>query len=221
MAITSSALALAIETFFSARRYEGLPLPRPVHILFGSLPVLVSAPHAVRHPRNGRLKLHEKFTGSLAMLMHHLTGCSAIFAVRTDSSDPNLDPVSPYKDELARLITAQPVAMVLDLHGMKDFYAMDIDLGTMNDTSLLGRGDLVGIFKTTLEKHGIGRVEVNKRFRGDLSVSITRYASQTLGVPAIQVEIARRWRDPRQDPNKFNTLVAALAEYIQTLGEVV
>lgn len=44
----------------------------------GLLPVLISAPHAVRHMRLGRAKASDTFTGTLAVLLNYLSGCSVL-----------------------------------------------------------------------------------------------------------------------------------------------
>ena len=48
--------AIAIEQLFAANDYLGRQANPPVGILKGTTPVIVAAPHAVKHPRSNRLK---------------------------------------------------------------------------------------------------------------------------------------------------------------------
>jgi transposase len=50
----------------------------PFWLSVGELPILLSAPHDVRHIRQRKIKMSDQFTGSIVYLLHKLTGCHAI-----------------------------------------------------------------------------------------------------------------------------------------------
>ncbi|WP_289221445.1 hypothetical protein, partial [Faecalibaculum rodentium] len=104
----------------------------PLLVLPGSIPVLVSAPHAVTHWRDGREKHADLYTGALALWLHAQTGCAVLAAGQSPDADGNHDPasISPYKQELARILQDDPVKVVLDLHGAKASQPFDVELGT-------------------------------------------------------------------------------------------
>jgi len=59
---------------FSVNDYRGLPDASAFSVVEGTLPVVVSAPHAVSQLREGRVKSSEDFTGALALAVAELSG---------------------------------------------------------------------------------------------------------------------------------------------------
>jgi hypothetical protein len=93
--------ALELEKCFSANRYAGATANRPILHTQGAIPVVISAPHAVNHPRHGRMKLADTFTGTLALQLSRQTGAPAFVYAQTTSEDPNYDEGGAYKTALA------------------------------------------------------------------------------------------------------------------------
>src|SRR5690554_6185453 len=84
-------MALSFEKQFSLNNYFG----QNNHQLFqyeeGAIPIIISAPHAVKQVRNGWIKDPDIFTGSLALLLKSLTGCHIIYRTSTGNGDSNRD----------------------------------------------------------------------------------------------------------------------------------
>lgn len=109
-------------TRFSCNSYRGLPDAPAFEIVAGDLPVVVSAPHAVTHEREGRVKPSDDYTGAMALVLAHWTGCHAIVASRFDGCDPNWDPIegSAYKQALVAHVLKAGVRFCLDAwHGVR------------------------------------------------------------------------------------------------------
>jgi len=180
----------------------------------GSLPVLASAPHAVNHYREDRLKVADLYTGTLAMALHASTGCHAIVSSRT-TVDPNWAIGGPYKEEVGRIVRERGIRYVLDLHGSSDARPFDVDLGTMRGVSM-SRAAVSRIRELFLEA-GFERVEIDHSFPATHPGTVTSYAHRELGVQSIQIEIARAYRDPER-PERFLRTVRALEQAVAYLN---
>ncbi|HAG07403.1 MAG: Uncharacterized protein XD69_1042 [Clostridia bacterium 62_21] len=210
--------AIATECeFFAVNGYRGAQGRETVYtVLQGKVPVLVSAPHAVKHLRAGVVepKEEDEYTGTLARLLHALTGCHAIYLASCDL-DPNFYDDCAYKAGLRDLVARNGIELVLDLHGSAIWRTYDIDIGTCHGKALLGRPELAARLVECCKRHGINEVYVDHTFSGCGQPTVTRLVSRNLGVPALQLEINKRWRDPEKHPEQFRALVECLAAYIR------
>ncbi|MEW6229533.1 MAG: hypothetical protein AB1700_15820, partial [Bacillota bacterium] len=106
------------EELFGVNDYQGLPGEKSYVTLTGKVPVLVSAPHSVKHTRRSNTvpKEEDEYTGTLVRLLHELTSCHAIYAASSDL-DANFYDDCPYKAGLGELVIKSNIKLVLDLHG--------------------------------------------------------------------------------------------------------
>jgi hypothetical protein len=123
MAFDTHALAkeaIELEQLFQVNNFQGKETNPSPWVLVGSTPVVISAPHAVVHPRKGQQRENEPYTGPLALQLHATTGASAIIYARTTEEDPNYDEDGPYKEALKKLVREAKYStyFVLDLHGL-------------------------------------------------------------------------------------------------------
>ncbi len=180
----------------------------------GKLPILVSAPHATAHRRRQRIKGEEEFTGALAQFLADTTGVHALFSHYRSTGDPNWDRDSPYKNRLREIVHQNDIRFVLDLHGMSNRYKIGLALGTMNGRSCPEYEPLIlktvknqlqpisqKAAKEFSELHWDHFVLNHSRFTGGLAnYTITRFASQQLGVPALQIELCASARVVERRP---------------------
>ncbi|MFD2796241.1 hypothetical protein ACFS27_21950 [Promicromonospora vindobonensis] len=210
---------LGFEEIFSRDKYEGGPSPWPVsaagsvseptpgllEISGSSRPqVVVTAPHATNHERNGTGKVADRGTGGLAVLLAQVTGCTALIALGTPG-DANYDQDHPLKERLAEL---RPM-VVIDLHGMRSRAESDVDLGT-------GTGTAPPAVVSALDNSDL-RVTVNQVFDAMRPTTVTSFA-QSLGIPAVQVEIGAHLRPPSGEAPALARLVAALIAAVERAG---
>ena len=66
---------------FSRNEYNGTG-SRHFVIRKGRIPVMISAPHAVNHFREGKIKYADMLTGGIAEYLQEQTGCHLICATR-------------------------------------------------------------------------------------------------------------------------------------------
>ncbi|WP_420643286.1 hypothetical protein [Candidatus Leptofilum sp.] len=187
---------------------------RPFAHQAGNLPVLISAPHATVHQRQHRLKREEGFTGALAQLVAETTGAHALYCRYQSADDPNWDAHSPYKRQLQKIVHAHNIQFVLDLHGMSNRHKIGVALGSMNGRSCPNHEPAIvtavakqftqtdeATAASFLRLHWNHFVLNHSRFTGGLANhTVTRFASQTLGIPAVQIELCAAVRVVRKRP---------------------
>lgn len=186
--------------------------------LQGCRPVLLSAPHACTHERDGVVKMAEEFTAAMVMYLAGQVGCHAIFTVDKSVEDPNWVRGGEYKRALRNIVRQHDVRFLIDLHGMTNRYHMGVALGTMHGRSIantdvvspfsdegfvltaandlpvkLSAGDVNPAARSgAAENENWRRLVVDHpRFTGGLrNHTITRYACEELGINSLQVELA-------------------------------
>ncbi len=203
----------------------------------GSIPILISAPHGAAHIRRGSLKEEDEFTAGMTRLLAERTGAHAIYAWRKSTTDPNFDRGAPYKLALREVVNRARIFFVLDLHGCAPDRTFGIALGSMRGRSCPVQ--LPYILKT-FEDHGFSPssrglffLDVDRAFPGsggDHQETVTRYAVDTLGVAALQVELNAYLRVPRRradaardqpfrgDPEMILRTIAALEAVIHAIA---
>ena len=127
---------------FQPNGYRGRTDAPAYELTTGRVPVLVSAPHAVTHIRDGKVKPSEDFTGAIALAVARAAECHALVATRTGEGDPNWDPIekSEYKQALCRHVAEQGIALVLDLHGMVAASDALAAVGSADGATLMAHG---------------------------------------------------------------------------------
>lgn len=243
--MAASSLLAQLQSLETAVAYDRLPEQgAPFRVEVGSVPVLLSAPHAAIHVRDGIEKTEEEYTAAFARYLAKRLDCFAIFATHRSAEDPNWDAQSAYKTRLADLIAAHAIGLVVDVHGMTNRHNIGVAIGTMHGQSIgVDSAELLAPFLSNHFQHiplsqldhltdpSWRRVVLNHpKFTGGLkSHTVTRFASQTLGVPALQIELASAARIVHRSPNRgwpyhyqgdpvgIQHAVAALTELITTL----
>lgn len=175
-------------------------------------PLLVVAPHAVNHhDRFGAPKLADIMTGGLACTLADALGASVIAASRrvphwTDWNSRT----DPFGRALESIVQPDKVTLVIDVHGMLDHHGVDVCVGLgphpgrserlFGDQLMSAMGDL--------------RVTRDRPFSARGPRTVTARA-QSKGIPAVQIEIARRFRDPVLQPEAAAHVLAGLVEMLR------
>lgn len=188
-----------------------------IHYIKGHIPVLVTAPHATAHVRMGKLKRQEFFTGALAVLLHSVTGCHALYAGRLSSLDPNYTDESPFKAKLSELAGRCGLEFLIDIHGTGSERPGDVFPGVgTNGEFLNGRPGSLDELGQAARSNGVslGSTDV---FPASKQRTVTRFSATRLGVPSMQLEINRNLRRPETAPADFIKLVNFLKDFIGCL----
>lgn len=190
----------------------------PFLVLPGKLPLLVSAPHAVRYYRQKKIKMSDQFTGSIVYLLNQLTDCHAIATTKLYGGDPNIDNPCIYKERIAQICSKEKVKFVLDIHGAAREREFDVDFGTNGGKTLLAKIRKLETLDHNFQCFGLFRIS-HDHFVATGPNTITNYVARELGIPAIQIEINKQYRVPAQNPQGFHRLLGALAESVKELAQ--
>lgn len=177
---------------YSANHNDGAGEPDAVHWVdrTDSSRLVVVAPHAVNHHRDGEPKPADLYTGGIAEVLAGRIGASVLTTTGVVS-----DWGETWKgrdDEFTRILHSLPDdAVIVDLHGMDDGSATaNVSIGTGTEKSGLSM-DIAERIDATFD----GDTEINETFTAKSSFTVTRHM-QERGHDALQVELSSSFRDP-------------------------
>jgi hypothetical protein len=183
----------------------------------GTRKILFIAGHATAHKREGNVKPADGGTGALALMLNKMLNVPVLYTTFLSESDPNFEDNNVFKDTLAKILTKIKPIFVIDLHASKSSRPYDIDFGTMNGISFLGRKDLLNKLKSNLKNEGL----INQSgdfFSASENKTITKFVRKK-NVPCIQLEINGNWLSAdKSDLNAQRTaqLLQALFRFTNT-----
>lgn len=214
--INEQAVSIEKVHFYKTDRSVDPRRESPLKYFAGTVPVLISAPHAVRHVRQKKIKKSDEFTGSIAYLLNQVAGCHSLAVAKLYGGDPNVDESCIYKSYLKEICLQNKIKLVIDLHGAAREHDFDVDLGTNKGKSLLGRDKLLEQISEAFIQAGLNKVSYNY-FPAATPNNITNFVARELAIPAVQVEVNRKYRVPAQNPRGFCRLIAVLMELIKII----
>ncbi|MCC5911640.1 MAG: hypothetical protein JJT76_14540 [Clostridiaceae bacterium] len=176
----------------------------------GNIPIIISAPHAVKQIRNGKIKNPEIFTGSLALLLGDITDCHVIYRTFTGNGDSNKDMPCEYKNFLLEKIKEYNLFCLIDLHGLNKKRDLMIDVGTLNGISITE--NIKNIIINSFKEHAVFDVRFDHIFNADRTGTVVRTAWYGVGISSFQLEINGIYRDINytQNWNNFNKIIKSL-----------
>lgn len=221
-----------LETLFSDNQYDGSGKEAFV-IEEGTIPIMISAPHAINQFREGQVKWADMYTGGIARYLHKMTGCHLIYSCMFTETDPNYDEpgTNRYQDAIKDYLSKHQAYILIDLHGAAKKREYAIEMGTApeqnpvpgviyeEDPSLHEYKFIAKRIKEVMEKHfadcDVDRKEVwkNRIFGAGNQNTVTKYISENTSTSCIQLEINGLYRDPG-NVTEFTALVNSLIELI-------
>lgn len=210
----------AIETEKQLDSRKNITIPKDEQwfkIIERNAPIILSAPHSTRPFREGKRRFSDGGgTAALALALGEITNATVIYTTYEGPSDPNYYDDNAYKKELARLVAEKQPLLVLDFHGSSPYRSYDLDIGTMDGSSLLGNEELLLSLLEHLKAEGIFSISYN-RFGAAQHETITKFISAK-GIPAMQLEINATYTSPSAgniEAQRFSRLLQALVRYIK------
>jgi len=180
----------------------------------GNSEILVSAPHATNHVRLSKLKRYEVYTAALSVLLHSSLDTTSVYSNSVTDPDPNYYDKSEYKDVLKDLSHNAKLTFVLDLHGTSETRKEDIYPGVgVNREFLLGNEHILDKLYKSARRYSIKCGSLDK-FTASKQNTVTKFCSQTLGIPSMQMEINKNYRQPQKYPDKFLILFRFLLDFL-------
>ncbi|WP_062386782.1 hypothetical protein [Demequina iriomotensis] len=174
--------------------------------------VVLTAPHGTPHYRAGAMKQADLHTGSLTLLAGEVANVSTVVSA---GARAEWDTWDERDDEFTRHLRdlREPARMLIDIHGMGDHHGPDFCLGTGPRPGALEEL-AVEILRTELEPF---EVAVDAPFDARPHYTVTSLAQRHLGLAGLQIEVAARWRSPRDEAAA--PAVSALAQALTAVDE--
>lgn len=173
-------------------------------IISGTVPILFSAPHAVKQIRNGNVKEEDRLTGTIVEYLCKKTNANGIVRTYNCCDDPNYENVGNslrYKQIILNIIKQNNIKLLIDIHACKDKYGFDFELGTNSGKNINYDNMYLNIFKEELTK--IGKTVIDKKFTAKRPTTVSSFINQNSGIQCIQIEISKKFRRTNIDTFKL------------------
>ena len=166
-------------------------------IISGKIPIILSAPHAVKSYKSGKEKKADLVTGAIVQYLCKMTGAYGIIRTYNLKDDPNSQNTENglrYKEAILKLIRENRIECMMDIHGFSKECGSDIDIGINNGLNINGREDLLQTINEELAK--LGTITVDKKYKASFSTNVSRYISEKeKSVACFQLEISNNIRN--------------------------
>ena len=188
--------------------------PELIHFEKGSIPILLSAPHAVNFLKeDGNFKMREGYTKAIVKYLAKKTGAFLMIKENSDGIDPNKPEMENYKHRLLEVINKYQIQLVLDIHGAASHHDFAIEIGSLDGVS--ARIQTIESLKTALKDQGIASVAQNNPFKGG---GITKTVHGNTNIEVLQLEINRDYRDLTH-PEKLFHLCKSLENFLKSFPQ--
>lgn len=164
-------------------------------IINGTIPIILSAPHAVKQYRDGNIKPEDKLTGAIVEWLCMKTGANGIIRTSNCNDDPNYENSGKslkYKEAILKLIKDKNIKLLVDIHGCNDRHGFDIELGISHGENINYDNTYLEIFKQNFSK--IGKVVIDKKFMAESKENISKFINKNSKIQCIQIEISIKFR---------------------------
>ena len=205
---------LGLEADFANNEYFGTNVwtEEKYRVLSGSVPVLLSAPHAVNQIRGEDVRDAEKYTGAFVRYLCNATSSFGIFQLFTHA-DPNNDEDHNYKNAVINLINAYNIKLLIDVHSSTFKDDTDIDIVTNSRQTLRGMDSLFDKLKLLGVKYNV-KVDENNVPNKEKENEIITVASLICGIPTMRIVINNKKLDVLNDEESINKILLLMEEFI-------
>ena len=188
------------EQKFKANNYKGNSVCSCMVEKYGDVPILLSAPHAVKQIRNGAIKAHEFYTGAIVECLAKQIGCACItkqyLIENATNDDPNTDNAyCSYKTAINQFLQEHKIKLFVDIHGLSSKRDSIVDICIDNGKNVNNM-----IFVSDLKKYieyefGKNTCSIDKYFQAFSDNVMSKWVYINFGISALELEIngAYRW----------------------------
>lgn len=164
----------------------------------GKIPILFSAPHAVKQYRELEIKSSDYLTGPLAIFLAKKFNCSYFVRVYNDYDDPNypLGITLPkikneYLQSLIKFLEYYQQFLIIDLHGCKN--SKNADCSIWHNNYNICDYNIIKIFEENFNIFGLTYDNGDEYLGGQVTRQCASYAN------AFQLEIKRKVRSLKSE----------------------
>ncbi len=199
-------------------------------ILKNKSKIMISAPHSVKHIRNGEILSQDLLTWWLALYLWKRQNLPVIYSTSYKVGDPNFDENdnSEYKQALAKYIKENDIKFLIDMHGCRPYRDFSIELGTWWEwnPNLLWRSDILKNILDSLNKslksyikHTKKEITINTIFPANRETTVSNFISKNCNIQTIQIEINKELRDKNNSKN-LSLLINSIENLIKDLKKL-
>ena len=188
------------EQKFKINNYKGNSGHFCVVEKYGDLPILLSAPHAVKQIRNGEIKAHEFYTGAIVECLARQIGCACItkqyLIEDTINDDPNTDnECCAYKIAVKQFIEEHKINLFVDIHGLSSKRDSIVDICIDKGKNVNNMTFVSELQKCMEKQFGANMCSIDKYFQAFSENIMSKWVHSTFDISAIELEIngAYRW----------------------------
>lgn len=199
------------EQKFKSNNYKGNSLCSCMVKKYGDLPILLSAPHAVKQIRNNEIKAHEFYTGSIVECLAKQVGCACItkqyLIENTTNDDPNTDNAyCSYKTAINQFMQEHEIKLFVDIHGLSSKRDSIVDICIDKGKNVNNMIFVSNLQKCIGEKFGANKCSIDKYFQAFSDNIMSKWIHSTFDISAIELEIngAYRWFEGDTEQQSLN-----------------
>ena len=181
--------------------------------LKGTTPILVSAPHAVVHERDNKLKYAEPETAQLAQDLHAHHHVSAIWKTDHDMHDANSEDTSYFRDTIVDFIEKEHIICGIDLHQCSPQREQDLIIGTGKGKNVF-YDDYYATTIETINKSYHLNIVIDEIFPALGNNRVSTDVSSRTRIPYLQVEINSKLLLQEE---QYGVILSFLADFISCL----
>lgn len=188
------------ELKFKANNYKGNSLCSCMVEKYGDVPILLSAPHAVKQIRNNEIKAHEFYTGSIVECLAKQIGCACItkqyLIENTANDDPNTDNAyCSYKTAINQFLQEHEIKLFVDIHGLSSKRDSIIDICIDNEKNVNNMTFVYELQKCIENQFGANMCSIDKYFQAFSDNIMSKWVHSNFDISALELEIngAYRW----------------------------
>ena len=176
-------------------------------IFEGRIPVLLSAPHGVKHLRDGKWKGEDEYTSSLAIKLGAMTGAHVIFVKNQTREDSNYIPNTRYKDAIRKLVDEKGIKFLADIHGADITRDYKMSVGIIDEEAMeeCSCPRSKTIIEETIRAFQYPLFNLDA-FNAGSPETVTSFARHTCGIEAAQFEINARYRIVERKPDSTRAM---------------
>ena len=188
------------EQKFQQNDYLGTDLCACTVERFGSFPVLLSAPHAIKQIRNGQIKAQEFYTGAIVECLAQKLGCACItkqsLCVSATNDDPNTDNENcAYKTAVRQFVQSHKIELFVDIHGLAAKRDSIVDICIDNGRNVNDSAAVLALQQCLEDTFGVNACSVDKYFAAAPVNVMSKWVHSAFNISALELEIngAYRW----------------------------
>ena len=212
------------EQKYKENNYQGNSVCSCVVEKCGDLPILLSAPHAVKQIRNGQIKAHEFYTGAIVECLAEKIGCAFItkqyLIENSFNDDPNTDNAyCSYKTAINQFLKDHDIKLFVDIHGLSSKRESIVDIGIDNGQNVCDMKEVLALEKCINNKFGINRCSVDKYFQASPENVMSKWVYTTFHISSIELEIngAYRWFEGETEQQSLD-LFRCLQDWLSNIS---